>query len=169
MHESSIRSTHRLAVLAMMVAANVILSRFLSISLWNLKIGFAFIPVVIAAVLFGPVAGGVVGALGDYIGATLFPIAQYFPGFTVTAFFVGAVYGIFLHKKQDMKRILLAILVTECIGSLLLNTFWISMLFGAPFLSLLPPRAVQSIGMGVMEIVIIRVMVRYLPALNIKS
>ena len=89
MYESSIRSTHRLAILAMMVAANVVLSRFLSISLWNLKIGFAFIPVVTAAILFGPIAGGIVGA-------TLFPIAQYFPGFTITAFFVGAVYGIFL-------------------------------------------------------------------------
>ena len=168
MYESSIRSTHRLAILAMMVAANVVLSRFLSISLWNLKIGFAFIPVVTAAILFGPIAGGIVGAAGDYIGATLVPIAQYFPGFTITAFFVGAVYGIFLHKKQDMQRIILAILVTECIGSLLMNTFWISTLFGAPFVSLLPPRAMQAVGMGIMEIIVIRVMVRYLPALNIK-
>ena len=49
-----------------------------------------------------------------------------------------------------------------------MNTFWISTLFGAPFLSLLPPRAMQAVGMGIMEIIVIRVMVRYLPALNIK-
>lgn len=166
MYESSIHSTRRLVILAMMVAANVVLSRFLSISLWNLKIGFAFVPVVVAAILFGPVAGGIVGAVGDYIGATLFPIGQYFPGFTVTAFLVGAVYGIFLHKKQDMKRIVLAVLLTECVGSLLLNTLWISLLYGAPFAALLPPRAVQACGMGVMEIVVIRMMAGYLPALK---
>lgn len=159
-------NTRRLVILAMMVAANIVLSRFLSISLWNLKIGFAFVPVVIAAILFGPIAGGIVGAVGDYIGATLFPIGQYFPGFTVTAFLVGATYGFFLHKKQDTVRIFLAVLLTECIGSLLLNTLWISVLFGAPFAALLPPRMMQSIVMGVAEIIVIRTVAGYLPALR---
>lgn len=166
MPESTTRSTQRLVTLALMVAANVVLSRFLSISLWNLKIGFAFVPVALAAILYGPVAGGIVGALGDYIGATMFPIASYFPGFTFTAFLVGAIYGLFLHKKQELPRILLAVVLTECIGSLLLNTLWISLLFGAPFASLLLPRAVQSAGMGVIEVLVIRLMAGYLPALR---
>lgn len=159
-------STRRLVILAMMVAANIVLSRFLSISLWNLKIGFAFVPVVIAAILYGPVAGGLVGAVGDYIGATLFPIGQYFPGFTATAFLVGAAYGFFLHKKQDTVRIFSAVLLTECIGSLLLNTLWISLLFGAPFAALLPPRIVQCIVMGTVEVLVIRAAAGYLPVLR---
>lgn len=166
MLESSTRSTQRIVILALMVAANVVLSRFLSISLWNLKIGFAFLPVVLTAILYGPVAGGLVGALGDFVGATLFPIAAYFPGFTVTAFLVGAIYGIFLHKKQDLKGILLAVLLTELIGSLLLNSFWISLMFGAPFVSLLAPRAMQACGMGVVEFLTIRLISRYLPMLR---
>lgn len=166
MQESSIRSTRRIVVLALMVAANVVLSRFLSISLWNLKIGFAFLPVALAGILFGPVAGGLVGALGDFVGATLFPIAAYFPGFTATAFLVGWTYGFLLHKKQGNRRIFLAVLLTEVVGSLLLNTLWISVLFGAPFAALLPPRAVQSIGMGVVEFLAIRLMSGYLPNLR---
>ena len=130
-----------MVIMAMMIAIEVVLSRWLTI--WvtdSLKFAFNFVPVAIVAYLYGPVASLLVAGIGDLIGSLLFAVGAYFPGFTITAFFVGAVYGIFLHKKQDMQRIILAILVTECIGSLLMNTFWISTLFGAPFVSLLPPR-----------------------------
>ena len=38
-------STQHLVFMALMIALNIILSRFLSIAAWNLKIGFAFVPV----------------------------------------------------------------------------------------------------------------------------
>ncbi len=65
MSEKQISTTHKLVLMAMMVAAQVALSRFLSISLWNLKIGFAFVPVVLTAMLLGPLAGGIVGAVAE--------------------------------------------------------------------------------------------------------
>lgn len=166
MSEKRLSATHRLVLIAMMVAAHVVLSRFLSISLWNLKIGFAFVPVVLTAMLLGPVAGGAVGALADIIGANLFPIGAYFPGFSFTAFLVGACYGIFLHKKRSMAGIVCAVVLSECIGSLLLNTLWISLLYGAPFISLLPARAAQSIGMGIVEVIVIRLLANYVPHLQ---
>ena len=43
--------TESLAVIAMLIAANVVLSRFLSFNVWNLKIGFTFVTVVFAAYL----------------------------------------------------------------------------------------------------------------------
>ena len=58
-------TTRTLTTLAMLIAIEVILSRFLSINAWNIKIGFGFVPVVIAAILYGPLAGGIVGALSD--------------------------------------------------------------------------------------------------------
>ena len=62
-------TTRTLTTLAMLIAIEVILSRFLSINAWNIKIGFGFVPVLIAAILYGPLAGGLVGALSDFIGA----------------------------------------------------------------------------------------------------
>ena len=73
------------AILGILVAAEIIFARF-SIHTWNLKIGFSFVPIVIAAVLYGPIAGGMVAAIGDVISAFLFPVGAYFPGFTLTAF-----------------------------------------------------------------------------------
>ncbi len=166
MSEKQISTTHKLVLMAMMVAANVVLSRFLSISLWNLKIGFAFVPVVLTAMLLGPIPAGIVGAAADFIGATLFPIGAYFPGFTFTGFLVGVCYGIFLHKKQDIKGIFMAVLLSECIGSILLNTLWISILYGAPFIGLLPARVMQAVGMGIVEVILIRLLANYVPQLK---
>ena len=59
---------------AILVAIEIVLNRFLSINTPGLKIGFSFVPIVIAAILFGPVKAGVIYALADLIGAILFPI-----------------------------------------------------------------------------------------------
>ena len=69
---------------AALIAAAIVLSRFLSINAWNLKIGFTFVPVFLAAYLYGPLGGAIVGGIADFLGATLFPIGAYFPGFTLT-------------------------------------------------------------------------------------
>ena len=126
-------STRTLAGIALLTALEIILSRFLSISMWNTKIGFSFLPIAVAAILFGPLAAGTVGALGDFIGAILFPIGAYFPGFTLTAFLTGLVFGFFLHREQGWLQVIAAIGINQLILSLLLNTLWISILYGSVF------------------------------------
>ena len=54
-------TTRTLTTLAMLIAIEVILSRFLSISMWNTKIGFSFLPIAAAGILYGPLAAGAVG------------------------------------------------------------------------------------------------------------
>ena len=68
----------RMSYLAMMTALEIVLSRFLSINAWNLKIGFSFVPVVAAAMMFGPISAVIVAALGDFLGAILFPSGPFF-------------------------------------------------------------------------------------------
>ena len=46
--------TKMLVTAALLIALQIILSRFLSINAWNLKIGFAFTAVFVAAYLYGP-------------------------------------------------------------------------------------------------------------------
>lgn len=156
-------NTKTLTILGLLVAVDIVLSRFLSISAWNIKIGFSFVPIALAAILYGPLAGGLVAAVGDFLGAVLFPIGPYFPGFTFTAFLTGMVFGLFLHKKQNLRNIAGAVLVNQLIMSLLLNTLWISILYGSPFLPLLETRVFQAVLLGVVQFVVIR-MVGRLPA-----
>ena len=166
MSEKKMNRTHKLVLMAMLVAIQVVLSRFLSINLWNLKIGFSFVPITLAGMLLGPMGAGLTGMVADIIGATLFPSGAFFPGFTLTAFITAFGYGFFLHKKQDMPHILAAVLFSEIVGTLLLNTKWIAILYGTAFLPIFITRVWQAVGMGVVEVVVIKLLAKYVPHLK---
>ena len=159
-------TTKNLTAMALLIALEIILSRFLSISAWNTKIGFSFVPVVAAALLLGPVYAGVVAALADFIGAVLFPVGPYFPGFTLTAFLTGLVFGLFLYRQQNLPRVAGAVAVNQFILSLLLNTLWISVLYGSPFGPLLVTRIPQCIILTVVQMIVIQLLVKVLPRLK---
>ena len=159
-------STRTLTSMALLIALEIVLSRFLSISAWNTKIGFAFVPVVIAAILLGPLYAGIVGALADFLGAILFPIGTYFPGFTLTAFLMGLCYGLFLYRSQSFPRILGAVAVHQLVLSLLLNTLWISLLYGSPYMPLLVSRLPQCAILAAVQLVVIPLIARLLPRIR---
>lgn len=146
--------TKNLALMALLIAANVVFSRFLSINTFNLKIGFTFLTVMMAAYLLGPVGAMLVGGMGDLIGALLFPVGPYFPGFTFTAVITGFLYSLFINKKTSLVKIIIGVTVTEFLCSGLINTFWISHLYGSDFKALFVTRlTTQIIAMIVVEIV----------------
>ena len=155
-------SARTVVYLGVLTALEIVLNRFLSINAWNIKIGFSFVPVAVAAMMFGPLGGGVVGALGDFLGAVLFPIGPYFPGFTLTAFLTGAVFGLFLRKERTVLRVLGATAVNQLILSLLLNTLWISILYGSPFGALLATRAIQCAILGPVQFAVVLMIARAL-------
>lgn len=159
-------TTRQLATLGVLTAVEIVLNRFLSINAWNIKIGFSFVPIVIAAILYGPLQAAVVAALGDFVGAILFPIGAYFPGFTLTAFLTGLVFGFFLHREQTLLRALCAVLLVQFVLGLLLNTYWISVLYGSPFVPLLATRVVQAGLLTVVQTVTILAIARVLPRLR---
>ena len=66
-----------IVLLALLLALNVVLSRFLSIATPSAKIGFSFLPEALAAAIYGPLGGMTVAGLGDLVGALLFPIGVY--------------------------------------------------------------------------------------------
>lgn len=134
MRQSSSAKIKKLITLSMLVALEIVLNRFLSINTIGTKIGFSFVPIVVAAFLFGPLAAGAVYALSDFLGAILFPIGPYFPGFTLCAFLMGFTYGFFLYKKQRvglLKNILPPVLINNAFLGLFVNTVWVSILYGS--------------------------------------
>lgn len=141
-------NTRMVVYLGVLTALEIVLNRFLSINAWNIKIGFSFVPIAAAAMMFGPIPGAIVAALGDFLGAILFPIGPYFPGFTLTAALTGLVFGFFLFKKRSALRVLGAVAVNMLLLSFLLNSLWISVLYGSPFGALLATRAVQCAILG---------------------
>ena len=127
----------------MLVAIQVVLSRFVSIQMWNFKVGFGFVPVIIAAIRMGPIEAGICGAMADFIGAMLFPTGAFFPGFTLTAALIGVVYGLFLHKEQGIVRVISSVVINRVLFTIFLNSLWISMLYGSPMKALMTTRLIQ--------------------------
>jgi len=153
-----------IAQLAILVALEVVLSRFLSINLWSNKIGFAFVPIAVTAMLYGPVTTGVTAAVADLIGALLFPSGAFFPGFTLTAFLNGMVFSLAFHNKQTAPRILLAVVIRELGFSLFLNTLWLSIMYNSPYWPLLTTaRLWQCLIMVPVQFTVILVISKALP------
>lgn len=142
------------AVLGLMIALEIVLSRF-QIHTSDMKLGFGFVPIVVAAILYGPIAGGAVGAIGDVVSAILFPVGQYFPGFTVTAFLTGVIFGLFLYKKESTLKVIISVLLTQAIISQFVNTYFISLLYGNPYWPLFVTRLAQTAIMSAVQIALI--------------
>lgn len=136
--------TTKIVVAGLLLAMEIILTRFLSINTTFLRLGFGFLPIAMLAILYGPIWAGVTYAIGDVIGAILFPSGPFFPGFTLSAVLTGAVFGLILYKHEiTWKRSLLASCVVVLFIDLLLNTCWLSILFGQAYLILIPTRIIK--------------------------
>jgi len=155
--------TRMLTTTALLIALEIILRRFLSIQTPILQISLAFIPIVLIAMLYGSISAAIAAAVADFLGVLLFPVGAFFPGFTLTAFLVGAVYGLFLYKKpQSLWKICAATLIINFILQLGLNTLWIQMITGTDFLALIPARVMRPLIMAPVQIVCIQFMVKVL-------
>lgn len=137
-------------MIGILAAMEIILARF-SVHTWNIKIGFSFVPIVVAAIIYGPMAGGLVAAIGDVVSAVLFPVGAYFPGFTLTAFLTGAAFGFCLRKKVNILNTALAVFIAQGLISQCMNTYWISFLYGSPYGPLFFTRLYQTAAMSAVQ------------------
>jgi ECF transporter S component (folate family) len=154
-----------ITLMAMLIALQVVFSRFLVISLFPwLRISLGFLPIAAAGMLLGPILAAAAGGLGDVIGFFLFPSGSYFPGFTITAMVTGAIYGLFLsgqYKHFDFKsksawvRTLLAELVITLLCYIVLNTLWLAILQGKAYLAILPARLIKNIAQYPVNVLLI--------------
>ncbi len=160
-NKNNMKALVMLSSLAMLTALEVVLSRLVPVvSSQQIKVSFAFLPVAIAAYLYGIKGGALVAGVSDVIGALMFPVGEFFPGFTVTAILVGVCFGFFLGKSFDGKlnaflRSFIPVMITQLVLSLGLNTFWISYMYHSPYLGVLVPRIVQTVVMIVVQSAII--------------
>ncbi len=157
---SKLKNTNVLTVTAMLCAIAVILG-FLKIPVTNLiEIRFGSIPVAIGASLFGPAIGGIIGAASDILGYLVKPTGAFFPGFTISAILSGIIFGVFLYRKTTLLRIVLAEFVHSFFIGLILNSLWLSMLYGNGFWIVLTNRFLKELIMFPINTVILFVILK---------
>ncbi|SES06811.1 ECF transporter S component, folate family [Isobaculum melis] len=127
--------------MSLLVAFEIVCTRFLAFENSIMRLSFFFIPLMLMGYLFGPWLAGLGGVVGDVVGMILFPKAMYFPGFTLNAFLVPFIYGLFFYQKNiTLKRNVAAQITIMCVISLVLTPIWLNLLFKIPIIELMPLR-----------------------------
>ncbi|MDY0211051.1 MAG: folate family ECF transporter S component [Acholeplasma sp.] len=76
------------------------------------------IPLIIGGIVLGPVYGGIMGFMSDYIGFMLLPKGSYAILFGLSAVLWGLVPGIFIKRNSNIIVIAIALLVTHMFATL---------------------------------------------------
>ena len=141
-----IRKTKSLVTMAVLLALAVVLG-FVSVQVTeSLRVGFSFLPNAVSGQLFGPVGGMLVGGLADILKYLVKPTGPFFPGFTISGILGGLIYGLVLYKKPaTLPRIILCMTLIAVFVNMLLNTYWLTLLYGNAFLVILPARIVSNL------------------------
>jgi ECF transporter S component (folate family) len=165
-----LKKTSTMIYMALFIALNVVFTRFLSIQTPIIRIGFGFLPISLCSIMFGPITGGITGAAADIIGMAIFPSGAYFPGFTLSAFVEGAIYGLVLHKKQiSAVRTSLAVALIIILVDSIMNTYWLSIITGKAAMALLIPRLVKNLIMFPIETILVYTIWKFCNKLELTS
>ena len=154
-------SAQTLAIAGVLVAMNIVLSRFVSIPIGtSLRISVSSVPIILAGIWLGPVAGGCCGFLGDLLGCLISGYAPN-PLLSVSAILMGVLPALLLKlfrvnsaKSTENKfadfallylRFLAAIGLTMLVTSQGFSTYGLALMYGQPFWAQWFLRLPQSI------------------------
>lgn len=156
--------TKKLTVSAMLCALSVVLARLI-IPMPNdfTRFSIEAVPVFLAGMFFGPVAGALVGFASDFIGCLFSPYG-YNPLFCLPPILYGLAGGFFgpwLRSKCSLERLCVAFLPPVVIGSILWQSFTLAFVYGKgdtlflSWLGFLGTRGIQFAITFVLDVVII--------------
>jgi ECF transporter S component (folate family) len=138
-----------LIILAMFAAIGAVFKAFVSVDLFfgGLKISdisLMALPVMLAGIYFGPLAGGMVGLLAEMGGFLMTPTGTYNPIFSLIAALTGVIAGVFYwkSKRTTLLKVVAMVALSEILCSAVLTTLTIHLIYGAPFLALIPARGI---------------------------
>ncbi len=138
--------TRNLVLCGLMAALAIVLGTVASISIGRyIKIGFSGLPNRMVDFLFGPAVGCLFGGALDILKYTLAPSGPFFFGFTLSAMLSGLIYGSILYRRPiTWPRIIIAELLVKLFINCILNTFFLSILYGNAFWVILPARVLTN-------------------------
>lgn len=162
-------TTKTLAYCALLAALSVVLARLI-IPMPNVSTRFSIeaVPIFLAGMLFGPMAGGLVGFCADFVGC-LFSGYGYNPLFCVPPILYGVFGGLFryyLGKKVSVPKLAVSFLPPVIGGSILWQSAALSFVynskgsFSASLVYFLSTRSIQFAITLVLDVLIIYLLFR---------
>lgn len=116
MQFSNQNKVKKICFMGMLAAITAFLGIFATIRVGTvIKIPTKFISVFLCGAIFGPVAAGIVGSVGDILNCLIFPVGPWIPLLTLIEFLNGIVFGLFFYKTKKEKIYLKALLCGVCL------------------------------------------------------
>ena len=146
-------SSHKITTMGLLIALSIILTRIASLriaigGIEGIRIGFGGLSIILGGIIFGPLAGGIIGAFSDLLGYFINPMGAYMPHFTLTSALTGIIPAtvLLLIKKDEPNTLQLgmAIATGQIITSIILIPYFLNILFGIPWKVLMLPRIVSE-------------------------
>ncbi len=169
-----LKSIRTLTVTGMMMALALVL-RSLAIQVTpDIRISFAFLPIIVIAMLYGPVVGGMSSVAVDFLGYIISDakIREYSLLLACVHIIAGIIYGLFLYRKEiNFKRIIFSRVVVVFICDFILTSVIIYLQyvnknfnFGSvsdlhDFGIWLVPRLIKSVAQLPLDIILISVII----------
>ncbi len=126
MKKSLISQTKYIAYVAVLVALNALLNA-LSLPLFGgiVQVTFSYVPCFIAGIFMGPVAGILVGALGDLLGMIIHPLGPWIPLITLANAMIGGITGLIFKfsKLHPLLNLIISIITVFVVATLGVNTY----------------------------------------------
>lgn len=134
-----------LVTMGLLIAISLVLQR-ISFGSNLTKVGLGFIGTVLLGRFFGPVWGGIAAGIADLLSAAIFGIAGgFFPGFTLSAIVAGVIYGFFFYNQEvKIWRVIAAIIIVTLVVNVLMNTYWLTIMYGMDWRVLLMQRLLKE-------------------------
>ena len=152
-------STKKLCLLAIFTAVTVILGVYATFRIGNqIKIPTKFIAVFMTGVTFGPVAGGIVGAVADILNSVLVPVGPPLPQITAVEFVCGAVFGLLFIGAKNNKfyyvRAVLCALLQFAISMTIMSKILTDVGYFATFEAACAVRLIPALILLVLQIAV---------------
>ena len=152
-------SVRTLTMLALLVAMSIVFSRVLSISTGFVRFNLGSLPVLLAALLFGPWAGFAVGAVADMIGGVLAGYAIN-PLITLGAGAIGLAAGFAWQKLGSLSivlRLSVSVLLGHIVGSMVITSLALRLFYGYPWATL-AVRIPNALILSAVNVVLLRIL-----------
>ncbi|MDR2504578.1 MAG: folate family ECF transporter S component [Oscillospiraceae bacterium] len=151
-----------LCTLGLLTAVSVVLGTALSIKAfaigggYTLEISLNVLPVILAGYLYGPAAGLIVGFVANLIKWAMTGAGAFNPFIALSMGFMGATPAFvarIIHKRTDdakrntvpaMRTIFIGVFVGQTVFSLVVNTVLLHVMYGTPYMGLIPQRAINA-------------------------
>lgn len=149
-----------------MIAMEFILNRFVGITTDTIHVAVDFLPIAVVAMLYGPIWSTAAYAIGDVLGALLFPYGPINPGITLANALIGLAYGLIFYKKDlSGKKIILNTLFASLIAAipikLFLTTFFLSIAYGTPYNAFIIARIPTCALLFAAQMILIPIVYRF--------